>query len=69
MTSCPSAVCRGSDEGEMLADTYHYARCNASGGWRAERKLETMKDKSGAQQLTVDKIVNWAVSVYLRGDE
>ena len=68
MTSSPSSVCRGSNEGEMLADTYHYA----SGGWRAERKLEIMKDTSDAQQLTADKIVNWAItklSVYLRGDE
>ena len=69
MTSSPSAVCRGSDEGEMLVDTYHYARRNTSGGWRAERKLETMKDTSDAQQLTADKIVNWAISEYLRGDE
>ena len=40
-----------------------------AGDGGAERKLETMKDTSGAQQLTADKIVDWAISVYLRGDE
>ena len=41
--SSPSAVCRESDDDEVLADTYQYAQRNASGGWMAQRKHEIYK--------------------------